>query len=133
MYRYNGYEVVSRAANSIDGVLVWSIISFVIAVIGGIVLYFIYLRSNKKFNNFLDKLRDFLNFKSLLLEEILKVTYLVLAIYITLYSFGLIAVSFASFLLTLLLGNLVLRIAYELSILLIKICKNTSDINSKLK
>jgi hypothetical protein len=133
MYGYNNYEVVSRTVNTVDGVLIWSIISLVIAIIGGITLYFIYLRSNKKFNNFLDKLRDFLNFKSLLLEEILKVTYLVLAIYITLYSFGLIAVSFASFLLTLLLGNLVLRIIYELSILLVKICKNTSDINSKLK
>ena len=105
MYGYNNYEVVSRTVNTVDGVLIWSIISLVIAIIGGITLYFIYLRSNKKFNNFLDKLRDFLNFKSLLLEEILKVTYLVLAIYITLYSFGLIAVSFASFLLTLLLGN----------------------------
>lgn len=133
MYGYNNYEVVSRTVNTVDGVLIWSIISLVIAIIGGITLYFIYLRSNKKFNNFLDKLRDFLNFKSLLLEEILKVTYLVLAIYITLYSFGLIAVSFASFLLTLLLGNLILRIIYELSILLVKICKNTSDINSKLK
>ena len=131
-YGYNGYNAVSTV-NAINGTLVWTIISAVLAIGGGIALYFIFLRSNKKFNNFLDKLRDFLNFKSLLLEEILKVTYLILAIFITLSSFGLIAVSFVSFLLTLILGNLILRITYELSILLIKICKNTSEINSKLK
>ena len=68
-----------------------------------------------------------------LLEELLKITYLILTIFITLSSFSLIAVSFVSFLCTLIFGNIVLRITYELSILLIKICKNTSDINDKLK
>ena len=125
MYMYN--------YSTVEGVAIWTIIAAVLALVGGITLYFVYLRSNKKYNNFLDKLRDFLNFKSLLLEEILKATYLIFALFITLSSFGLIAVSFVSFLMTLIFGNLVLRIVYELSILLIKICKNTTEINSKLK
>ena len=128
-YGYDGYGV----ASTVNGALVWTIISAVLAIGGGITLYFIFLRSNKKFNNFLDTVRNFFNFKSLLLEEILKVTYLILTIFITLSSFSLIAVSFVSFLVSLIFGNLVLRITYELSILLIKICKNTSDINDKLK
>lgn len=114
-------------------VFVWTIVSLVLAIVGGITLYFIYLRSDKKINKFLDKLRDFLNFKVLLLEDILKVTYLVLAIYITLYSFALIGVDFLAFILTLVVGNVALRIIYELAILLVKICNNTSEINSKLK
>lgn len=128
-----GYYSVAETSSAVNGVLIWNIISAVLAIGGGITLYFIFLRSNKKFNNFLDKLRNFFNFKSLLLEEILKVTYLILTIFITLSSFSLIAVSFVSFLLSLIFGNLILRITYELSILLIKICKNTSDINDKLK
>ena len=115
------------------GVFVWTIVSLVLAIVGGITLYFIYLRSSKKINKFLDKLRDFLNFKVLFLEEILKVTYLVFAIYVTLYSFALIGIDFLAFILTLVLGNVVLRIVYELAILLIKICNNTSEINEKLK
>ena len=133
MYGYNSYNTLASTADRINGVLVWTIISIVVALVGGITLYFVFLKGNKKYNGFVAKLRDFLNFKTLLLEEILKISYLILAIFITLYSFGLIGTSVVAFLLTLVCGNLVLRISYELSILLIKICNNTSEINSKLK
>ena len=126
------YSFAVGSNNSMNGVVVWTIISAVIAIIGGITLYFVYLKSENKFTGFLAKLQDFLNFKSLLIEDILKITYLVLAIFITLNSLGLIAVNIGSFFL-LIVGNLILRISYELSILIIKICKNTSDINKKLK
>ena len=126
------YSFAVKSNNSINGVVVWTIISAVIAIIGGITLYFVYLKSKNKFTGFLAKLQDFLNFKSLFIEDILKITYLVLAIFITLNSLGLIAVNIGSFFLTLIVGNLILRIIYELSILIIKICRNTSDINKKL-
>ena len=118
------YSFAVGSNNSMNGVVVWTIISAVIAIIGGITLYFVYLKSENKFTGFLAKLQDFLNFKSLLIEDILKITYLVLAIFITLNSLGLIAVNIGSFFLTLIVGNLILRISYELSILIIKICKN---------
>lgn len=133
MYGYNNYDSLLSTTSRVNGILVWTIISVVVALVGGITLYFVFLKSNKKYTGFVAKLKDFLNFKSLLLEEILKVSYMVLAIFITLYSFGLIGTSVISFFLTLILGNLALRISYELSILLIKICKNTSEINDKLK
>jgi len=128
-YGYN-YEI---AQNTINGVFIWSIISIVVAIVGGIALYFTFVKSDKKFDGFLGKLHDFLSFKSLLLEEILKISYLILAIFITLISFASITTNFVAFLLILIVGNIILRISYELSILLIKICKNTSEINSKLK
>ena len=126
---YNYYEIIG----SVDGIFVWLILSAIIAIGGGITLYFLFLKSNKKFKNFLDKVRDFFNFKLLLLEEILKITYLILTIYVTLSSFSLITISFISFLFYLVTSNIVLRIVYELLILLIKICKNTTEINNKLK
>ena len=126
MYGYYSY-------NSFNGFLIWTIISIVIAIGGGIALYITFLRSDKKFTGFIAKLKDFLNFKTLLLEDILKISYLILAIFITLYSFGLIGTSVIAFLVTLIIGNLVLRISYELSMLLIKICRNTTEINDKMK
>ena len=132
MYNYE-FDSYSTVSNSINGFLVWTIISIVVAIAGGIVLYFTFLRRKNNLNGFAAKLHDFLNFKSLLIEEILKVSYLILAIFITLYSFGFIGINFISFLAMLIGGNLVLRISYELSILIIKICKNTTEINNKLK
>lgn len=131
---YNGYDSLVNSSRSVNGVLIWTIISIIVAIGGGIALYIIFLKNDKKkYTGFLEKLKDFLNFKVLLLEDILKISYLIIAIFITLYSFGLIGTSVILFLTTLIGGNLVLRISYELSILLIKICQNTSEINSKLK
>jgi len=116
-----------------DGLAIWSLISIIVAIIGGFTLYFVVLKKENKFEGILNWLHDFFNFKKLLLEDILKVCYLILTIYITLSSFGLIAVNFLAFILSLVLGNLVLRIVYEVAILLITICRNTTEINKKLK
>lgn len=67
------------------------------------------------------------------ITTILKVSYLILAIFITLSSFSLISTSFVGFLLTLLFGNLILRIAYEFSLVLLSIHENVSEINKKMK
>ena len=57
---------------------------------------------------------------------------MIVAIYITLSSFSLISISFIGFLLQLTLGNLLARIGFEFSLLLLTICKNTTEINDKL-
>lgn len=114
-------------------VFIWTIISVVVALGGGITLYIIFLRNKKQFKGFLKVMHDFFTFKTLLLEEILKVTYIILAIFITVVSIAYIYPNPLSFLLTLIGGNAVLRIVYELSILLIKICRNTTEINEKIK
>lgn len=75
---------------------------------------------------------DFLNFKKLTFEAILKITYLILALFITLSSFSVITSSFSAFLLVLILGNVGLRIMYEFSLIMFLICRNTTEINSKL-
>lgn len=132
MYDYN--YMTNTTASSIQGPIVWFIIAAVLAVIGGIVIYFLFVRTDKKEDNkYLAWFKDFANFKKMLIEPILKVTYLILAIFITLYSFGLIGVSFVAFLLTLILGNILLRLAYETTLILLMIWKNTTEINKKMK
>ena len=132
MYDFDVYSP-SISPNA-TGSLVWTIVSVILAIIGGILEYVLFINKNTKLENkFLIWLRDFLSFKNLLLETILKVTYVILAIFVTLTSFNMIGVSFFGFLLYLVIGNVVLRIIYESSLMLLMIWKNTSEINKKMK
>ena len=113
---------------------IWTIISLVLAVVGGIVLYFTFLRKSNdgKFKKFWWWMYDFLNFKKLFLENLLRVLYLITTIFVTLFSFAVIGKSFLSFLGILVIGNLITRIIYEFLLILLVICRNTSEMNSKL-
>lgn len=125
----------SRSLNSAAGSAVWMIVSIILAIIGGFLIYFLFLnkKNEGKFNGFLGWLYDFLSFKKMFLEALLKITYLILALYITLSSFALIGFNFLAFLLTLVLGNLILRVAYEFSLILLVICRNTTEIAKNMK
>ncbi len=114
---------------------VWIIISLVVAVIGGICLYFTVFsdKNEGKYEGFMAKLYDFVKFKKMYITVILKVSYLVLAIYLTLVSFTAISTSFLVFLLILIFGNLILRLIYEFSLVLLSIQENVAEINKKMK
>ena len=113
---------------------IWIIISAVWALVGGILVYAMFLnkKNEGKFNGFLGWLYDFLSFRKMFLETLLKITYLIAAIFITLSSFALIGTSFLGFLSTLVIGNVLLRVGYEFSLILLVICRNTTEINKKL-
>lgn len=128
------YYTTSTASSGI-GSLIWTIISAVVAIAGTVCLFVLFLnkKNEHKFKGFLGWLYDFLQFKTLVIEFVLKATYIALAIFLTLGSFALIGTSFISFILALTVGNLALRILYETMILFIKICNNVSEINKKMK
>lgn len=132
---YFGYgQSTSSMIESANNVGTWMTISLVLAIIGGILIYVLFVKSNKKQDNkFLAWCKDFFDYKKMLIEDLLKAIYLVLAIYITLSSFAFIGTNFATFILTLLIGNVVLRLIFEGSLVLIMIWKNTIEINKKLK
>ena len=125
---------LSRGLSMNTGNSVWVIVSLVLAIIGGIVLYFTFLRkaNEGKFEGFLGWMYDFLTFKKMVIENILKILYLVMAIFITLSSFAMISSSFLAFIMYLVIGNLVVRILYEFSLVILIICRNTTDINKKM-
>lgn len=129
------YTVGATTSSSGLGSLIWTIISAVIAIAGTVCIFVLFLnkKNDGKFKGFLGWLYNFLQFKTLVIEFVLKATYIALAIFLTLSSFALIGTSFISFLLMITLGNVTLRIIYEASILFIKICNNVSEINSKMK
>lgn len=129
------YSTRSLGVNSMVGNSVWLIVSIVLAIVGGILIYCLFLskKNEGKFTGFLGWLYDFLSFKKMFLETLLKVTYLIIALYITLSSFALIGTSFLAFLLTLVLGNVIARVAYEFSLILLVICRNTTEIAKNTK
>ena len=126
---YKSSYLSGAVANS-----VWIIISFVLAIVGGILVYFLFLskKNEGRFNGFVGWLYDFLSFRKMFLEALLKITYLIVAIYITLSSFALIGTSFIGFLVSLVLGNIIARVVYEFSLILLVICRNTTEISKKL-
>lgn len=113
---------------------VWIIISCILAVIGGLALYVMYL-SPKYENNFkgdLLKIHKFFNFKITIIQPILKVLYLISAIAITLGAFAYIGSNFFKFLFILLAGNIGIRLTFELILMLITLTNNVNEINKKI-
>lgn len=134
---YNSYGVSPTILDSSPKFAasgIWTIVSVILAIIGGIVLYFTFLskKNEGKFTGFLGWLYDFLTFKKMMIENVLKILYIIVALFVTLSSFGLMSISFLAFLLTLVIGNVLIRVIYELLLVKLVICKNTTEINKKL-
>ena len=108
---------------------IWAIISIILAIIGAILVYVLFVRrKGQPKNKFLCWLKDFLNFKTMWIELILKITYYVATIFCILYSFALIPFNFLSFLLVLILMPVLIRLIYEGCLIIIEIWKNTKII-----
>ena len=136
MYAYPSSSLVrSASAASTSNSSVVAIVALICAIVGSILVFVLFLRKDNesKYTGFVKWLYDFLQFNKLTIDIILRFTYLFLAIFITVMSFGLISSSFLGFLLTLILGNLVLRVVYEFSMLVILIHRNVRELNEKTK
>ncbi len=125
----------NSGVSSLESAGMWTIISFVIAIVAGICLYFTVFadKNENSYKGFMAKLYEFVKFKKMYITTILKVSYLVFAIFTTLSSFSFISSSFVLFLVVLIGGNLILRIVYEFSLVLLSIHENVSEINKKIK
>ena len=135
-YNY-GYDTVGSSfnlGNEAMGSAVWAGISLILALVGCFLVYFLFVNKDTKLDNkFLNWLRAFLRFDKMLIETILKICYIFFALFITLSSFGMIGSSFLGFLLYLVIGNLLARVIYEASLIIIMIWKNTTEIKQTLK
>ena len=131
---YNDLDSLLNYGNQVSDAYNWTIVALILSIVGGILAYFLFVKKDVKIENkFLVWLKSFLQFKEMLIEPILKVSYIVLAIFITLSAFKLISVNFLSFLVSLVLGNVMLRLIYEGFLMFVIVWKNTSEINNKMK
>ena len=111
-----------------------TVILFLIALVGGICAYLMFVKSDEEPRDpRLVKLKEFLSFKKMIIEGLLKATYIIFALFVTLFSFQImIGTSFITGLMMLILLNIMLRIGYEASLIVLLIWRNTSDISKKL-
>lgn len=130
------YDYIGGSSNNLGsaaaGSVIWGIIAAVLAVVGGILVYFLFIKKdNKGLNKKLVTLKDLLDFRIMIIEPILKVLYLIGTIYVILFSFSFIGQSFLLFLIVLILGPITIRLVYEGFLIMIMIWKNTKEIAQK--
>ncbi|MCL2086319.1 MAG: hypothetical protein FWH05_01835 [Oscillospiraceae bacterium] len=113
-----------------------AVLAVALGIVGGILLYTLFLNKNNegKFSGFAGWLYEFLNFKKMLAEMLLKITYLMAACIVTLFSlFVILPSNFLYSIFVLVFGNVILRLGYEFSLVILIICRNTTEINNKTK
>ena len=130
-YDYGINAISASSSFSTSG----SLIAFIVAIAASIVIYFVFMdkKEENKYTGFVKNLYDFLHFKTNFIEAFLKIAYITTTLYVTITSFSLIKVDVALFFMTLILGNIIIRILYEAAFLLYNIYLNTKEINNKLK
>lgn len=131
---YNDFYDTNLISSATGVDTTWMIVSVVLAIVGGLAAYAVFVsqKNNSEYDGFLGWLHDFLNFKTFFIEVILKIMYLITAIFITLNSFSYIGVSIAQFFAVLIFGNIAARVSYELILMMITVVNNTTEINKKL-
>ena len=143
MSDYEAYQLFNSVSNNSSytsaatGASIWGIIASVLAIVGGILVYFLFVKAKTEpKGKFAKWLKDFLSFKIMWIEPILKVVYYVATIFTVLYSFTFLALGgygFLMFLMCLVLGPIIIRIVYEATMMFIMIWRNTRDIAENTK
>ncbi|MBP3729725.1 MAG: zinc-ribbon domain-containing protein [Lachnospiraceae bacterium] len=112
------------------------VLGLILAIIATILLYvFVFPKKREgSLNGFLKALKDFFDMKYLLIEKITKFVYILCSIYIFVVGFFLLFGSTILFgLLFMIVGPIVLRLSYEMFMLVILLVRNVMEINAKLK
>lgn len=127
--------------NGSVAVLAFLFLLLLLAVIGGIVLHATFLspKNEGRYQGFLGEIYDFLTFRKLVIEGVLRFVYVISACVMTVY--GVIQLFLADTFATgilyclafMVLGNVALRIAFEFVLMFILICKNLIEMNQKLR
>ncbi len=132
------YDYIGGSSNNIgsatitSGAVIWIIVAAILAIVGGILTYFLFIKKdNKGLSKKLVTLKELLDFRIMIIEPILKVLYLIGTIYVILVSFAFIEISFWKFIATLIFGPIIIRLVYEGFLIMIMIWKNTKEIAQK--
>ena len=129
--------LISTNGSAGAGMGIWSIIALILAIIGGVLIYFLFVNAKTTpKGKFAKWLKEFLAFKIMWIEPILKVLYYVITIFVVLGSFSFIAAGGTGILMwlgTMILGPIFIRLLYEATMMFIMIWRNTKDIADNTK
>lgn len=128
------YPTKNNIVTTSNDAFIWIVLSVVIAIVGGIAIYFAFLNKNNenKLTGFWKDIYDFLNFKKIYLTELLKLIYVIVTIGMNLLLLTNIFSNFFITILSIIFGNIALRITYELVFMFINLYENVSEINNKM-
>ena len=122
----------SSYTNTATGIGIWGIIALILAIVGAILVFCLFANAKAEpKGKFAKWLKDFLNFKTMWIEAILKMTYYFATIFVVLITFSYLALGgygVLMFFLQLILGPILVRVIYEASIMFVMIWRNTKDI-----
>ena len=110
-------------------------VAILLAVVLSIVLYFTFLskKYEGKYKGAKGKIYNFLSFNKFYTEDIMKLLYVVSVAVLVVAGFAMMFThNFISGLLVLVLGNVALRISYELIMMFIIMCRKTVSIDRKM-
>lgn len=110
-----------------------TIVITIISILAALVIYFIFVVDDReKYKGFLGFLHKFANFNVLILEELLRISYIVVFVYIILKSITLLLTGHvAQSLVLLIFTSIGVRILYEVLLTFLIISRNIREINEK--
>ena len=129
------YSSYTSTSNTILGIQIWTIVATILAIAAAILIYFLFVKSKADFKGFAKSLRDYLSFKTMHIEALAKMFYYAFVIYFVLTSINNLILlggnGVLPFFEQLLLYPLVLRLAFELVMVLCRIWRNTDKLAEK--
>lgn len=131
------YNFVTNDYYAIQEAAMWAtFICALIAVVGAILVYVFFLtpQNRGRFTGFLGWLYDFLNFRKMFGDILIRILYVCTAIYLTISGVcsSIIAGNLIYVVQYTIIGNVIARLVYELLMVLISLCRNVADINRKM-
>ena len=112
--------------------VVLPVLAAIVALAGGLALYFLFVRRPNRYHGAAARLHDALTFRTFYTERLLRALYCITVVALTVYSFILLFSHFFLALLCFAGGNLIARIVYEYALLLLVLCRNAQEINRKM-
>jgi len=116
---------------------VTALIILIVSLAAAILTFFLFVKmKNKPEGSFLARLHEFLNFRSIIIDGLIKFFYIFSAVSLSITSIWMMFQGFSYAplygLLVLVFGNLMVRVAYEFVMMLVGIWTNTTDIRRKV-
>lgn len=130
------YTTTGSSAYALDNT--WTIVIFIISLVVAVLGFFLIVKKKEKPQGaFMNFLREALNFRSLIIDDIIKFFYIFCTVSLTISSFVIMFQNVSNAplvgLLLLTFGNVILRMFFELIMLLIGIWTNTSGIHKMME
>ncbi len=133
-------ELASETASmgkTIEGLTIWAIVAFVIAILCSVLVYFLFIKSKTNFKGAVKTIRDYLNCDLIHIEALAKMFYYAATIYVVLTSINVlisyctakqVGMGLFEFFKQLILGPIIVRFAFEIVMMFVRIWKNTENL-----